>query len=167
MISQKYAKLLFEEAKHSNVVPELQTCYDGIVKDPLVARFFISSVDRHVAEHILSDVMTKCKIGILISNFMRLIVRHGRIRYLPQIIKEYHILLDSASGHRIVEVTSATALNKEDKSKIEVMLGQKLNGILSIKYYTNHEIIGGIIAKSGSLLLDASIKDALRRVVNA
>lgn len=165
MIEKKYAQLLFSQSKEKSTLDELRACCDAIYSNQLVKSFFSSRIDKHSADHILTNVLSKYKISALVSKFLRIVVQNKRITFLPKIIQEYELFLETADGTVVVELFSAHQLTKTDIPKIASLLEPKFGKKILFKYHIDNKIIGGIIAKSGSLLLDASVSGALAKVV--
>lgn len=165
MIAKKYAKLLFSQSQEKTTLDELRSCCDAIYSNSLVKSFFSSMIDKHSADRILEDVLSKCKVSPLITKFLRMIAKNKRISSLNKIVEEYAFCLETANGQIVVDLFSAKELVKADRTKIEALLEPKFGKKILFKYHIDGKLIGGIIAKSGSLLLDASVSGALSKVV--
>lgn len=165
MIEKKYAHLLFSQSNEKSTLEELRACCDAIYSNSLVKSFFSSRIDKHSADHILTNVLSKYNISTLVSKFLRIIVQNKRIAFLPKIIAEYELCLETGDGKVVVDLFSAHKLTKTDIPKVESLLEQKFGKKVLFKYHIDDKIIGGIVAKSGSLLLDASVSGALAKVV--
>lgn len=165
MIAKKYAKLLFENSQDPATMRELQLCADGITADPAVYRFFSTPVDKHSSANLLDKVLKKHKVSALIAKFLNIMLKNKRIALLPAIISEYNLLLETKDGQKIVDVSSSKEMLKADKAKIEKILIDKFGKNILVKYHIEESVISGIVARSGSLLLDASLQNALSKIV--
>jgi len=164
MIIKKYANLLFGQSKDRGVLDELSAMTAGIFASSLALRFFTSPMHKKNKERILSKIMDKSGVSKVVSQFMRLIIRHKRLRELPEIIEEYSKLLDCAGGNKIAQVFSASPMNNNDKTQFGKLLESKFGKKIIVKYAVDPNIIGGIVVKCDSILLDASIKGTLDKV---
>ena len=98
-------------------------------------------------------------------NFMMLLVDKRRIVFLEPIVEQYLNLLRKLNQTVLAEVTSATELNDEQKSN----LVEKVKAIASardveLKTSVDPDLIGGVIIKVGSKVIDASLRGQLRRI---
>ncbi|MGB3613258.1 MAG: ATP synthase F1 subunit delta [Elainellaceae cyanobacterium] len=98
-------------------------------------------------------------------NFLMLLVDKGRISLLDDICVEYQSLVRERSGTVLAEVTSAVPLSGEQEQAIrqKVLSFAEANQVeLDVK--TDPDLIGGVIIKVGSQVIDASLRGQLRRI---
>jgi F-type H+-transporting ATPase subunit delta len=98
-------------------------------------------------------------------NFMMLLVDKRRIVFLEAIVEQYLNLLRKLNQTVLAEVTSATELNDSQKQSIN----EKVKAIadardVELKTSVDPDLIGGVIIKVGSKVIDASIRGQLRRI---
>ncbi|MFM2311548.1 MAG: hypothetical protein RLZZ04_824 [Cyanobacteriota bacterium] len=100
-----------------------------------------------------------------LTNFMMLLIDKRRIIFLEAIIEQYLNLLRKLNQTVLAEVTSATELNDSQKQSIV----EKVKAIaeardVELKTSVDPDLIGGVIIKVGSKVIDASIRGQLRRI---
>jgi F-type H+-transporting ATPase subunit delta len=98
-------------------------------------------------------------------NFMMLLVDKRRIVFLEPIVEQYLNLLRKLNQTVLAEVVSATELNDSQKQSIS----EKVKAIadardVELKTSIDSDLIGGVIIKVGSKVIDASIRGQLRRI---
>lgn len=98
-------------------------------------------------------------------NFMMLLVDKRRIVFLEPIVEQYLNLLRKLNQTVLAEVTSATQLSEEQKQNIV----EKVKTIaeardVELKTSVDPNLIGGVIIKVGSKVIDASLRGQLRRI---
>lgn len=98
-------------------------------------------------------------------NFMMLLVDKRRIIFLESIVEQYLNLLRKLNKTVLAEVTSATELNEEQRNGIV----EKVKGIsnasdVELRSTIDPSLIGGVIIKVGSKVIDASLRGQLRRI---
>jgi F-type H+-transporting ATPase subunit delta len=98
-------------------------------------------------------------------NFMMLLVDKRRIVFLEPIVEQYLNLLRKLNQTVLAEVTSATELSDAQKQSIS----EKVKAIadardVELKTTVDPDLIGGVIIKVGSKVIDASIRGQLRRI---
>lgn len=98
-------------------------------------------------------------------NFVMLLIDRGRILFLEGICKQYQTLLRQLRQAVLAEVTSAVELSdnqKEDiRQRVQAMTGAQQ---VDLEASVNPDLLGGVIVKVGSQVIDASLRGQLRRI---
>jgi F-type H+-transporting ATPase subunit delta len=101
----------------------------------------------------------------MVKNFLMLLADRRRISFLEGICQKYQSLLRKLNQVVLAEVTSTVELNDGQKQtireKVIAMTGARQ---VDIETHIDPELIGGIIIKVGSQVVDASLKGQLRRI---
>ena len=98
-------------------------------------------------------------------NFMMLLVDKRRIVFLEPIVEQYLSLLRKLNQTVLAEVISATELSDEQKQNVigKVKSLTEAHDV-ELKTSVDPDLIGGVIIKVGSKVIDASISGQLRRI---
>lgn len=98
-------------------------------------------------------------------NFLNLLVDRRRIRFLEGICQQFQALLRKLNQTVLAEVTSAVELNEGQqqavREKVVAMTGAHQ---VELDARVDPDLIGGVIIKVGSQLIDASLRGQLRRI---
>jgi F-type H+-transporting ATPase subunit delta len=98
-------------------------------------------------------------------NFMMLLVDKRRIIFLEPIIEQYLNLLRKLNQTVLAEVTSATELSDEQKNNVVERVKEIAQAHdVELKTSVDPDLIGGVIIKVGSKVIDASLRGQLRRI---
>ena len=99
-------------------------------------------------------------------NLVKLLLRRGRFALASQIAAHYRIMLNDHRGIATAQVTSAVPLNQAEldavAGRLAVMTGRKI----VVEPSVDPDIMGGIVARIGDQLIDASVRgrlEALKR----
>ncbi|NCF75058.1 MAG: ATP synthase F1 subunit delta [Xanthomonadaceae bacterium] len=104
----------------------------------------------------------KEELDILLKNFVSVLIKNNDLKLLEKIISEFVKFCDKADGKARVEIISAKKLDQEIISLIGKNIAAKLdkrNIIINNKI--NKNILGGIILKYGSTIIDGSFKNKI------
>jgi len=168
-LARRYAKALFELACEEKALTQVEKDIIKIdkifslsedlrktVANPLVSR----------ADHskLILSILEKAKAHTVTKKCLAIIAQNRRLSHLPQIAEEFNILLCDYNGEIIAELTSANALTDKQVKKIEKELSASLNKKIKIKTKVDKEILGGLIIKLGSLMLDNSLSSKIERL---
>ena len=115
----------------------------------------------------LESVLERIELSTHVCNFIRLVQSKNRMLLFHQIVTSYQTQTDKLSGRVRASVTTALELDLAEKDDIRQTLasaaGISTDKIL-IEYSTDPEIIGGVVARVGHLLYDASVRSRLTEI---
>ena len=98
-------------------------------------------------------------------NFLMLLVDRGRVLFLSDVCRSFQTLLRARKQTVLAQVTSTIALTPEQQQTIVNRVKSMTNAReVEIETTIDPNIIGGIIVKVGSQVIDASIRGQLRRI---
>lgn len=173
VIARRYASALSSLAKKENnleqVGTELQDFCDTLHEAAeLQESLSNNKVPMAVRNSILTEILTKMELSSLVSTFLRYLLSKRRLTLVHDIARAFALLTQEAMGILPAEVTVA----KEPRSKESKDLLQKLQEQLSastgktvqIHVSVDPSIIGGIVTRIGSMVIDGSIRNQLIQV---
>lgn len=98
-------------------------------------------------------------------NFLMLLVDRKRISFLEPIMRQYLSLLRDLNQTVLAEVTSAIPLSEaQEQAVIEKVVAMTNARSVELEKKVNSDLIGGVIIKVGSQVIDASLRGQLRRL---
>lgn len=98
-------------------------------------------------------------------NFLMLLVDRKRISFLEPIMRQYLSLLRELNQTVLAEVTSAIPLSEaQEQAVIEKVVAMTNARSVELEKKVNSDLIGGVIIKVGSQVIDASLRGQLRRL---
>ena len=168
-IADPYAKALMSIADDRNLADRIGrdvTMLQQLLQDssdlaefldnPIVAPDDKKAVLRRIAES---------EVDPITLNFVMLLIDRGRILFLDEVCSRYRALLRERNQTVLAEVTSTVELSGSQRDAI-VDKVKNLTGAREVEIETkiDPDIIGGVIIKVGSQVLDASLRGQLRRL---
>jgi len=169
LLSDRYASALYELGTEQNCVEkiildlkEILKYYDEnkdfilLLKNPL-----ISSIDK---KNVLNYIFQKNNAHNLIKNFLEVISKNKRFPLLISIIKRLIDINSEKRGSILTTITSAENLSEQQKENIVEKLKSKLGKDLSINFKIDKSIIGGLIIRHGSKMIDSSLKSKINKL---
>ncbi|NEP74477.1 MAG: F0F1 ATP synthase subunit delta [Okeania sp. SIO2G4] len=101
-------------------------------------------------------------------NFLMLLVDRGRIIFLEEIGKKYLALLRELNQTVLAEVTSTVELNEDQKNTVRERVKSMTDARdVDIETKIDPSLLGGVIIKIGSQIIDSSLQGQLRRIGNS
>ena len=93
----------------------------------------------------------------MLNNFLKLLVKNGRLSLLSAIYEQYAKLLAELHGEIEVSVISAVELSAEQKESLISSLKNLLKKDIILNIHTDKSLIGGFVVNFGSYQIDTSI----------
>jgi F-type H+-transporting ATPase subunit delta len=127
-----------------------------LLTSPLVK----SEVKKGVLEQVAGE-----QVHSYMLNFLRILVDRGRVLFLEGICKQYQSLLRELRQTVLAEVISAVDLSEAQEEAVRQKV-LDLVGAQQVELEKNidPDLIGGVIIKVGSQVIDASLRGQLRRI---
>ena len=168
-VGEPYAQALMSLAQQSNLTEQFGEAFRSLSSLLSESKEFKDFVLNPVIKGddkkaVLKQVMGSDANPYLV-NFMMLLVDKRRIVFLEPIVEQYLNLLRKLNQTVLAEVTSATELNDGQKHN----LVEKVKAIseardVELKTSVDPALIGGVIIKVCSKVIDASLRGQLRRI---
>lgn len=168
-IVEPYAQALMDLSQANNLTPQFgedtASLLNLLSESPELQQFLASPVvSAEDKEGILQRVAGE-QVHPYIMNFLKILVQRGRIQFLGPICQQYKTLLNKLNQIVVAEVTSAVALNEAQEQAIrEQVIGMSGAQNVEIQTKIDPDLIGGVIIKVGSQIIDSSLRGQLRRI---
>lgn len=169
LISDRYASALYDFAAEKKVVdPVLNDLLNlkKILNDNkelnLVIRSpLISSPDKL---NIFNSLLQKINANELTNTFLKVIEKNKRFSSLASIISQFININSHKRGDVLADITSADELNDDQKTNISNQLKNILGDKLSLSFDVDKNIMGGLIVKVGSKMIDTSLANKINKL---
>jgi F-type H+-transporting ATPase subunit delta len=112
----------------------------------------------------MGAVVDAMGLSALTRKTMGLLAQKRRLFALGDIIRDYFKLLAAHRGETTAEVTSARALTSDELEKLTATLKQVVGRDVAIEARVDADILGGLVVRIGSRMLDSSIRSKLQRL---
>ena len=170
-IAERYATAVFDLAKEGKKLKALETdlgALEAAIADSGDLRALLNSpiYSRDEQGTAIAAVAKKMKLSPTMKNTLALLASKRRLFVLPQLITALRDQLAEERGEVTAEVVSAKALTKTQSDKLAKTLKAQVGKAVTINATVDESIIGGLIVKVGSKMIDTSIKSKLSALQN-
>jgi F-type H+-transporting ATPase subunit delta len=168
-VAERYASALFDLARDSSSIEKVEgelkaisaaldasADFRRLVESPV-----FSAEDQEKAIGALAD---KSGIAGLAGNFLRLVARNRRLFALPGIIRAFRDMAAKHRGEATAEVTSAHPLSEDQIASLKAALKGTLGKDVALQARVNPALLGGLVVKVGSRMIDTSLRTRLMNV---
>jgi F-type H+-transporting ATPase subunit delta len=165
----RYAKALFELAQEERQVQRVGSSLKAFKKllltskdlSQVIANPTISRKDRGAA---LNALCVQMKAPEIFQSFINWLVKVRRTRYVPQIEEIYQSLVSQAKKEQVIEVISAYPLTSAQSTLLKDQLKKAFPGIISLIFVNDPKVLGGIMIRVGSRVIDATLVSQLNKL---
>ena len=169
--AQRYSLALYElssEANSLNDVEKHSAAILNLIDSSKDFNYLIKDPTENQVNLILvvSKISESFKINNLLKNFMEFLIKKRRFFYLEKILKSFIEICSEKRGEIKAEIQSAKELSNEEIKKITEDLTQNFSSQMKLNYKHDKSLIGGLIVKIGSTMVDTSIKNKLQQIEN-
>ena len=170
-IASRYATAVFSLAKEDKKLKPLEAdvdALDGALIGSADLRTLVSSPVYSRAEmgQAISAVAKKMKLQPIMVNTLALMASKRRLFVLPSLLAVLRTRIAEEKGEVTAEVASAKALTKTQAASLAKTLKAQLGLNVKIKATVDESLIGGLVVKVGSKMIDTSIRSKLNALQN-
>jgi F-type H+-transporting ATPase subunit delta len=171
-LAGRYALALFELArdeKQIEIVGESLATLRGAIDGSDDLRTLISSplVGREDQSRAIGAVVGRMNLDLLTSNFVGVLAKNRRLGQLPNVIRNFNLLVARHRGELTAEVTSARPLDDMQVDAIKQNLRSRMGRDIAVDLNVDPAILGGLVVKIGSQMIDGSIRTKLNTLAHA
>ena len=165
----RYATALFElalEQKSIDAVKRDLDRFDAMLADSDDLRRLVRSPVFSVEEQAqaLSAILQRAGISGLAANFLSLVTHNRRLFAVAQMIKAYRVLVARHKGEMTAQVTVATPLSDANLAALKDALKAVTKQEVQVDVNVDPAVIGGLIVRVGSRMVDSSLRTKLNAI---
>jgi len=169
ILAQRYAKAVFTLANTQNVLDKIDNDFiqlrELLLLSPQLQKVIHAPIiSCQNKQNIFEKILKKQGCCSLTKQFIAVLIKKGRIGALIQIIDAYVDLLREHRGEVVAEVIVASKLQKSRIDELTKILNKALGKKIILKIKEDKKILGGLVVKIGSKMLDGSISGKLTKL---
>ncbi|MFM6192397.1 MAG: ATP synthase F1 subunit delta [Planktothrix sp.] len=168
-IIEPYASALMSLAQSRNLTEEfgneIRSLLELLENSAELKNFLDNPVIKPQDKKAVLQRITGDQVNPLLRNFLMLLVDRGRILFLQGIGQQYLVLLRKLNQTVLAEITSAHPLTEAQQNTLTEKVKAMTNArSVEISTTLDPDLLGGVIIKVGSRVVDASLRGQLRRI---
>ena len=169
-VSGRYASALFslaQDDRQTETVANALARFDALLSEnPDLMRLVRSPIfSAHAQLKALNAILAQAGIEGIAANFIRLVTTKRRLFLIRQMIADYRRLYDESRGVVRAQATAARALNPKSVAALKEQLRRVSGGReVELDVKIDPSIIGGLIVRLGSRMVDGSLKTKLNAI---
>jgi F-type H+-transporting ATPase subunit delta len=171
-VSGRYATALFELARDEKSVDAVKADldrFDAMLADSAdlkrLVRSPVFSADSQAKA--LAAVLDKAGISGISANFLRVLTVNRRLFAASEVIRAFRALVANFKGEATADVTVAEKLNDKNLDALKAALKSVTGKDVALNVNVDPSIIGGLVVKLGSRMVDSSLRTKLNSIKHA
>ncbi len=170
-IAQRYATAVFDLAREGDSLPALSNDVDALeaaLAESGDFRDLISSpvYSRDDLGRAIAAIAAKMQLTPVVANVLGLMAQKRRLFVLPYMLRTLRDMLAEARGEITADVATAKKLSDAQRDALAEALKAKVGRDVKINQTVDETLIGGLVVKVGSKMIDTSIRSKLQALQN-
>jgi len=171
-VAGRYATALFELARDQKSIDAVRADVDKfaalLADNPDLVRLVRSPVFTAQEQgKALDAVLAKAGITGITANFLKVLTANRRLFAVNDVIRAFRALVAKFRGEATADVTVAEPLNDKNLDALKASLKSVTGKDVDLNVKVDPSIIGGLIVKLGSRMVDSSLRTKLNSIKNA
>jgi F-type H+-transporting ATPase subunit delta len=171
-IAERYATAVFDLVKEENAVAGLEANLDDLsatleASEDLRELLTSPVVSREDQGAAITAIAAKMGLIPAMTNVLGLMASKRRLFVVPAMVNRLREMIAAEKGEVTAEVVSATALTEAQAKSLADTLKAKIGQDVKVNATVDETLIGGLVVKVGSKMIDTSIRSKLNSLQNA
>ncbi len=167
----RYSLALYELAEELNCVNEVEIHSNALIKLISENKDFSSLIKDPTSNQndqlkVISKISEIFNLNNLLFKFLSFLISKRRFFFVEKILKDFIDTCSKKRGEVKAELISAKKLSDNEIDNIKNELSKNFTSKIKLNYKHDENLIGGLIVKIGSIMVDTSIKNKLRQIEN-
>jgi F-type H+-transporting ATPase subunit delta len=171
-LAGRYASALFDLANDQGAVATVEADLEKLSaaireSDDLASLIRNPQITRDAAARAVNGVADLLGLSGLTKNFLGVLAGNRRLAELPGMIRAFAAIAAAMRGEVTAEVTSAHPLDEAQLASLAEKLKAREGCDVKLKTTVDPEILGGLVVRIGSQMIDSSIRTRLNSLAQA
>jgi F-type H+-transporting ATPase subunit delta len=171
-VSGRYATALFELARDEKSIDAVKADLDrfeAMLADSADLKRLVRSpvFSADAQSKALAAVLAKAEISGVAANFLKVLTANRRLFAVRDVIRAFRALVARFKGEATADVTVAEALSDKNLDALKTALKSVTGKDVALNVNVDPSIIGGLVVKLGSRMVDSSLRTKLNSIKHA
>jgi F-type H+-transporting ATPase subunit delta len=171
-VSGRYATALFELARDEKSIDAVRAdldTFEAMLADSADLRRLVRSpvFSADAQSKALTAVLEQAGISGISANFLKVLTANRRLFAISDVIRAFRALVAKFKGEATADVTVAETLSEKNLDSLKSALKSVTGKDVTLNVNVDPTIIGGLVVKLGSRMVDSSLRTKLNSIKNA
>ena len=169
LTKNSYSQALFELASEKNSINDIEAQVSailGLIDKSQDFKDLIKDPTNKIEDQLkaINEISNQFKFNELLKKFLGFLISKRRFFYVEKILNDFLFICSNARGEIQAELSAAKNLNENEINNIKNELSSTFGSNIKLKHKYDPSLIGGLIIKVGSTMIDTSIKNKLQQI---
>ena len=169
LTKNSYSQALFELASENNSINDIEVQVSailGLIDKSIDFKDLIKDPTNKIEDQLktINTISNQFKFNELLKKFLGFLVSKRRFFYVEKILNDFLFICSNSRGEIQAELSAAKNLNENEINNIKNELSSTFGSNIKLKHKYDPSLIGGLIIKVGSTMIDTSIKNKLQQL---
>ncbi len=170
--SERYSRALYEVSKESNELDKVESDiknFQKLLNSSSEIKNFIKDPTQSIIRqnNTINLITKKLEFSQNLKNFFSLLIEKRRIFFANKIFESFLKLCSKKRGEIKASLISSKTLSSSELEQISKDLSNSINSTIKFDYKVDKNLIGGLKLQIGSIMIDTSIKNKLKKFEQA
>ena len=166
--ANRYALALYELAVENSELPVVEKDINELLliyKTNEELKNFIKNPTQSQSSQlvVLNKISIEMSLSKIVKNFLSILVTKRRIFFLHTIFKNFLLLASKKRGELKASLISSKYPGNDELKNLNSEISKVLGTVINFDYKVDENLIGGLKMQIGSLMVDTSIKNKLKK----
>tara|TARA_Y100000590_G_scaffold351644_1_gene403900 strand:+ start:423 stop:977 length:555 start_codon:yes stop_codon:yes gene_type:complete len=167
--TNSYSQAFYELGNESGSLNEIEDQVNSILKliskNDELKNFIKNPINKIEQQSAAFDLISdKFNFNKLLKTFLNFVITKRRLFYIEKILVDFLETCSKNRGEIGANLSSSKELNETEILKIKDELAANFEANIKLNYKYDPSLIGGLIIKVGSIMIDTSIKNKLKKL---
>jgi F-type H+-transporting ATPase subunit delta len=169
-VAKKYSSALFQLAVEKNIIDkawdQFKTLADYLKRDRTFLDFMTAPQISDQKKEALVKAAFEKQLDVVLFDFVMFLVEKRRVRFLPEIIEAFDLLVREQKGIAKATCITAEKITDDERRKLIEKLAQKTSLQIELQERIDKSILGGMVIILRDQIIDGSIRYGLNQLKN-
>lgn len=169
-LARPYAKAAFQIAKSQEKLAEWSDLLSGAAQIAANKQIKQLLTNPGMAESKKAELILDCveqKASEQVNNFFLILAENQRLALLPEIAALFNTYRADLERTVDIKVSAPFELTEEQQQKLAQALSTRLERKVSLETSLDKSLIGGVVVRTGDMVIDASVRGKLTKLAEA
>lgn len=168
-VALRYVTALLDSAAENKAISKIAkdlTDLGAMLKTSEDFQYLIESpvISREDKMATVGAIAKKAKLDKLTTNFLMLLAQNNRLSALPVMVTIGLKEIDAREGRLTAQIDTAHVLSDKQTKELKDSLKKGLGKDVTLNITQDENLLGGIVIRAGSLMIDDSVKTKISRL---
>ena len=169
LTKNSYSQALFELASEKNSTNDIEVQVSailGLIDKSKDFKDLIKDPTNKIEDQLkaINAISNQFKFNELLKKFLGFLISKRRFFYVKKILNDFISICSNSRGEIQAELSAARNLNENEINNIKNELSSTFGSNIKLNHKYDSSLIGGLVIKIGSTMIDTSIKNKLQQI---